>query len=160
MSVSLSTALRNAMMDGGSGKGFKGALEDGIIEVFTAPRPANADAAETGTKLLRITVASGAFVAGTGTNGLSLGTPSGGAVAKASEVWSGVGLANGVANWYRYYSNAALTGAETAFDHTATKVRMDGSCATSGSQLNMSNTNVVLNATTTIDSASFSLPAS
>lgn len=136
------------------GTGFKTAMEDGVIDIYSGAQPADADAAETGTKLARITVASGAFTSGVGTNGLSFGTPAAGVVAKAAEVWSGVGLAAGTAGWYRFYANTVVTGVSTS------TCRFDGACATSGSNLNMSSTNVAVGATITIDSASWTMPAS
>lgn len=151
MSLKLSTGLVNAIMGSAS---FKEALADGIIAVFSGSQPANADAAETGTKLLEITVGSGAFVAGQATNGLEFDdTITDGTVVKATdEVWSGKGIAAGTAGWYRFYSNAYQTGASTS------AVRLDGACASSGSQLNMSSTNIAVNATITVDSASYTLP--
>lgn len=151
MTVRLSTGLLKAVM---TTTGFKGALEDGVIDVYTGAQPASADAAETGTKLLRITVASGAFTSGVGANGLSLLDAVGGVVGKASEVWSGVGLANGTAGWYRFYANTVVTGIST------TSARLDGACASSGSQFNMSSTIVAVGATTTIDTATWTLPGS
>jgi hypothetical protein len=150
MSLKLSTGLRNAIM---GTDGFKGALEDGVIDVYTGTQPTDADAAETGTKLMRITVASGAFTSGVATNGLSFAAAAvSGVISKASEVWSGVGLATGTAGWYRFYANTVVTGASTS------AVRLDGACAVSGSQLNMSSTSIATGATVTVDSAAYTLP--
>jgi hypothetical protein len=43
---------------------LKEALHDGVIDIYTGAQPASGDAAATGTKLARITLASGAFTAG------------------------------------------------------------------------------------------------
>ena len=153
MSIKLSTGLRNAMM---KDKGFVEALVNGVIDIYSGAQPASADAAETGTKLLRITLNNAAFVAGQAANGLEFETtPANGIAVKAiAEVWSGLGLADGQAGWYRHYDNAATTGQSTS------AVRLDGACATSGSQLNMSSTTVVTSAPITIDSCAYTFPAS
>ena len=113
MALRLSTALRNAILTGGTTGGFKGAMSYGIIYIYSGSQPASADDAETGTLLAKITLASGAFTSGVTTNGLSLGTAGSGSIAKASEVWSGVGLANGTAGWYRFYANTVVQGLVT-----------------------------------------------
>ncbi|MCK9408269.1 MAG: hypothetical protein M0R68_03965 [Bacteroidetes bacterium] len=134
--------------------GFSGALETGIIEVYSGAQPADADAAETGTKLLRITVNGGAFVAGNAANGLTLEDPVAGvAVKETTEVWSGLGLANGTAGWYRFYANDYITGLST------TAKRLDGVCAVGGGQFSMSTLSIALNAPVTVDGASFTMPA-
>lgn len=151
MAFRLSTGLRNALM---KTSGFKEAMETGIIEVYSGAQPASADAAETGTKLLRVTKASGAFVAGAATNGLTFETdPVAGVLSKSSDVWSGVGIADGVAGWYRFYSNAYGTGSSTS------AVRFDGSCATANSQFNMSTTTIKTGAPVTVDTAAYTMPA-
>ena len=149
MADRLSTALRNLLV---GASGLSEAMDNGIIYIYSGPQPASADDAETGTLLAKITVASGAFVSGQAANGLSFGTPASGAVAKAAEVWSGVGLAAGIAGWYRFYANTVVQGAVTT-----TGVRMDGAC-TSG-QFAMSSTNIAVGATITVDTAVWTMPA-
>jgi len=118
MTLRISTGLRNALLGTAS---FKDAMEDGIIDIYSGSQPADADTAESGTQLVRITVSSGAFTSGVATNGLEFGTASGGSIAKASaETWSGVGLATGTAGWFRFYANTVVTGGST------TAVRFDG----------------------------------
>jgi len=151
MGFRLSTGLRNAMM---KDKGFKEAMDSGIIEVFTGPQPASADAAETGTKLLRITKDHAAFVGGNATNGLVFATdPTSGALSKNSDSWEGLGLVEGVAGWYRFYANAYGTGLST------TAVRFDGVCSGSGSQFRMSTTNIKVGVPVSIDTAVYTMPA-
>lgn len=132
---------------------FKTFMANGIVECRTGLQPATADEAETGTLLIRFTLDHLAFIPGAPGNGLEFGTPVAGVIAKAvSEVWSGLGLATGVAGWYRFYDNNYITGAST------TAIRFDGQCASSGSQFNMSSTNVALNAPITIDSCQYTFP--
>jgi hypothetical protein len=152
MALRVSTGLRNAMLGTGS---FKSIMQNGVIRVFSGVQPSSADDAEAATQLLEITVSSGAFTAGTATNGLNLGSAADGAISKStSETWSGTATVTGTAGWFRYYANDLTTGAST------TAARFDGSVATSGAQLNMSSTTITSGATTTIDSFRVALPAS
>lgn len=71
MTLRLSTALRNLVLNGGS---VKNALQGGKLKIYTGAQPASADAAPTGTLLCTITAASGAHtqeVQATGTITLS-----------------------------------------------------------------------------------------
>ena len=145
-------AITITVLKGGA---WKDALRDGVIRIFSGSQPTSADSGETGTHLLEITLASGAFTPGAAANGLNFGDSDLGVVGKAAgEVWSGAGLVNGTAGWFRYYSNARTTGASTS------AVRFDGACATSGGQINMSSTSIVTGATTTIDAFNVTLPES
>jgi len=150
MALRLSTGLRNGMLGTSA---FKTLMQNGVIDVYAGTQPTTADDTENGTLLCRFTVASGAFTAGTATNGLNFGTAADGAIPKSSDVWSGVGVATGTAGWFRFRANDAATGTST------TAVRFDGSVSTSGAQLNMSSTAITSGATTTIDSFTFTEPA-
>lgn len=126
-----------------------------VIDVYSGSQPADADTVESGTKLLTITLSSGAFTGGSAANGLNFGDVASGVLSKQSdETWSGAGLANGTAGWYRVYDNSYTTGASTS------AIRFDGSVSTSGSQFNMSNTAISVGGTTTIDTVELTLPAS
>ena len=150
----LSTAMRNGLL---GSQDLKTMFTDGVLEIYTGTQPTSADDAETGTKLLRITVASGAFTPGAAGNGLEFGTPAAGKISKASgEVWSGAAVASGTAGWFRFYNNDY----ETGDDAGATKERFDGSCGTSGAELNLSSTSITSGATTTIDQFDVTFPAS
>ena len=130
-------------------------LLNGIIHIYSGSQPADADSDETGTKLLEVTVGSGAFTPGSPGNGLEIDAPISGKIGiKADETWSGVGLAEGTAGWFRFYDNKEQTGT------LGSAVRLDGSCGVSGAQLNMSSTSVTVGATTTVDSFDTTQPAS
>ncbi len=130
-------------------------LRNGIIEIYTGSQPATADLAESGTLLLRISVGSEAFTPGTATNGLNLATAVDGEATKESgEVWSGVGLAEGTAGWFRFYDNDYITGASTSAK------RFDGVCGVGSGELRMSSLSVATGATSTVDSGSITQPAS
>ncbi len=129
------------------GGSLKDLFRNCVIDLFSGVQPTDADTTESGTKLARITLSSGAFVAGTAANGLNLGTAIDGVIGKASgEVWSGVGLVTGNAGWFRIYDNSVITGASTS------AIRIDGAIATTGAQMSMSNTTITQNGTTTIGS--------
>lgn len=150
MTVRLSTALRTALA---GTTGFASTFANGIVEIRTGTQPPTADAAATGTLLGTVTLNSGAFTPGTATNGLTFATASGGAVSK-SGVWSFNGVAAGTAGWFRLKGNALDNDALST-----TLPRLDGSVATSGADLNLSNIAIAIGAPTTIDTFTFTLPA-
>lgn len=138
-----------------SGASYVDLFKNCVCDIYSGSQPSDADSAETGTKLVTITLSSGDFTADAAANGLNFGAVASGVLAKETgQVWSGVGLADGTAGWFRIYDNAYVTGA------SATEIRIDGSVATSGSQFNMSSTSVVEDATTTVDSVALTQPAS
>lgn len=152
MAIRLSTGLRNGMLDD---TGMKEAMADGIIEIYSGAQPANADAAVQGTKLMEITVDAGSFTPGTATNGLEFGDPANGTVAKAAaETWRGVGLADGVAGWFRMKGNATDTGGIST-----TLPRIDGTIAKTGGDMSISNVNIVTGQPNTVDVFQFTLPS-
>ena len=155
MALRLSTGLRNNMLSEAS---FQDTMANGVLYIYSGTQPSDPDAAASGTLLLKVTVASGAFTHGTTTNGLNFGTPSAGTIAKAvAEVWSGVAVATGTAGWFRFCANAADS---EPSDADTTRRSFDGAISTSGAQLNMSSTAITSGATTTVDSFSVTLPAS
>jgi len=136
---------------------FRDVMDYGVLAIYTGSQPATADIAPTGTLLLLISEASGAFVAGAVANGLNFDEPVAGVIGKNSTVWSDAGLATGTAGWFRFYSNSYLSMGAGA---GAASVCFDGSVGTSGADLNLSSTSIVLAATTTIDEFEVTLPAS
>jgi len=80
------------------------------------------------------------------TNGLYLALAASGAIAKhTSQTWSGVGIADGTAGWFRFYGAATDAGGIST-----TLPRLDGRIATSGAELNLSNTSIVVGAAQSI----------
>jgi hypothetical protein len=153
MALKLSTGLRNGMLNS---TGFTEAFNDGIIYIYSGPQPSTADAAVQGTLLLKITVNNGAWAAGSPTNGLGFDAPANGVISKAAaEVWRGLGETDGTAGWFRLCGNPADAGSSST-----TLPRMDGSVAMSGGDMNLSSVTIVTSAPTTIDTFSFTLPAS
>lgn len=254
MTIRLSTGLRNAIA---GPLGFIGAINKGVIKIYSGTQPASADAAVTGTLLGTVTVASGALTAETrasgtititgasgtitaitvgtfniipddativydtsttvtaalvaeainrngiytatasaavvtikprpgagaahngyvvssiGTctatyanmsggvapvNGLTFSTATSGAVSKSSAQWSFSGVAAGTAGWFRFIASEADAG--SLISAAPYLVRLDGSVATSGADLNLSNLAIAIAAPTTIDSFTWTQPAS
>lgn len=155
MAERLSDGLRNGSLKPG-GKSIADLLAGGVIDFFTGVQPASANDIETpgSIKLVRVTLNKGAFIAGDPTNGLTFGEPVSGVLPKnPAEIWAGEALADGQAGWFRFYDNAVITGASTE------AVRLDGRISTSGAEINMSNLNIVLGGTTTVDGFNVTLPA-
>lgn len=83
---------------------------------------------------------------------LQFGPPTAGVISKTSDVWSGVNLATGVATWFRFVlptDDATLS---------TTQPRIQGTIGTSGADMIMANTTLTVSATTTIDTASITMP--
>lgn len=150
MTVRLSTKLRDNLA---GTTGFGATFANGVIEIRSGSQPVDADAAATGVLLGTVTLNSGAFTPGVSTNGLTFAAAANGAVAKTG-VWSFVGVATGTAGWFRLKGNAVDAGGIST-----TLPRMDGSVATSGADLNLSNISIVTSAPSTIDSFTFTVPA-
>lgn len=90
-------------------------------------------------------------------NGLTLASSAAGVISKtASEVWTGVAAATGTAGWMRFVGSVADAG---GLDTTESVLRVDGSVAVSGAQLNLSSTSMTSGATQTISSFSITMPA-
>lgn len=151
MALQLSTGLRNGMLNM---IGFTEAFTNGVIYIYSGPQPINADAAITGTLLGQVTKNGGTFSFGSPTNGLNFLAPVAGVVSKDANVWQMTGIApGGVAGWFRLMGNAA-----DSLGQSATLPRMDGSVAQSGGDLNLSSTQIVVGAPTTIDVFQLTLP--
>ena len=148
MTVRFSTQTRTNLA-----ASFATTFANGIIEIRTGSQPASADAAATGTLLGTVTLSSGEFTPGTATNGLTFGAAASGAVSKTG-VWSFAGIAAGTAGWFRLKANALDN------DTLSTALpRVDGSIATSGADMNLSNISVAIGAPSTIDSFTLTFPA-
>lgn len=136
-----------------NGGGFRDIMKTGVIRIYTGTQPLTADLTESGTLLVKITLAGGAHNTTTGINGLMFEEASAAGVLlkETNQVWSGVAGNTGTAGWFRFYSKADTTG--------GSGVNFDGVAAMSGGQLTMATTSVVSGATQTIDSFSVTLPA-
>jgi hypothetical protein len=139
-----STGLRNGILDA---TGIKEAMTDGVLRLYSGAQPASADTAVAGTLLLEVTVDGGAFAHGSAANGLEFDAPVSGVLSKAAaENWTGSGLADGVAGWFRFCANPVDTGGAST-----TLARIDGSVGKSSADLNLSNTTIATGVPSTID---------
>lgn len=87
---------------------------------------------------------------------VSFAHPSAGAMSKNASVWSDTVLVSGVAGYFRI-----VTTHDDGTDDTTTldQPRAQGTVSTSGAELNMANTSLVVGEVHTVDSYSISLPA-
>lgn len=153
MTIRVSTGARTGML---GSLGFAEQFQNGVILVYSGAQPATADAAATGTLLGTVTADAGAFTDGSPTNGLQFEAAANGQIKKlTTQNWKFNGAAAGTAGWFRLRGNAADAGALST-----TLPRMDGSIATTGADLNMSNTNITVGAPHTIDQFDVTFAAS
>ena len=124
-----STGLRNGML---SGLSLKAALNGGSLLLFSGPVPATADAAETGTALMSLTVG------GDGTTGLSFGTAENGVISKSeTEVWATSAVdTSGTISYFRFVSSTDSGGDST------TEARIQGTAGIVGTDLVLTSTEV------------------
>lgn len=139
MSVNVSTGFAAAILGPQS---FATIFNNGVIEVYSGPQPATADATPTGTLLARVTRDGGAWSAGSPANGLQFTLGGRYAIKNPGHVWLLKGLATGVAGWFRLLPNAADDGLPSV-----TAPRIDGAVGIAGDpgdyQLFLADTNVV-----------------
>jgi hypothetical protein len=147
MALRLSTGARNGLA---STKGLKDIFNGGVLDIYTGSQPADSDYAETGSKLVRITIGSGTG----GTAGVTFGTAAAGQIPKSADVWSGLITVAGVAGYFRLYGTGGTSGS------SATQERIDGNVGLSGSDLVLANSTLALNATLTVDTFTLVIPAS
>jgi hypothetical protein len=132
-------------------------MQDGIILLYPGSQPASPDDPATVTALGKITLAGGAFTAGSATNGLEFGTitdtGSGRAtMAKASaEEWKFVCTVAGTVGWGRFIGNAV-----DANGTSTTLPRIDFACGISSGEARMSKLTYSVGETGVIES--FNIP--
>lgn len=143
----ISTGLRNHLMTAGS---FKGGLDGSLINIYSGTAPASADDAVPAGATLLCTVS----VNGAGTGVTFEASASAGLLLKAAaEQWQGANVATGTAAWFRLVKTADTGVAST------TALRLQGSVALAGGDLNITNTSLVSGATQTVDYFSVLMPA-
>lgn len=89
-------------------------------------------------------------------NGLLFGAPSSGVLPKEpGVVWQANPVATGSAGYFRYVGSS-----DDAFGDSSTAIRIDGSIATSGADLNMDSTAIAIGTPQTINTFNVTIPAS
>lgn len=147
MTVRISNGLAKKMLDGGATGGAKASLALGFLNFYSGPQPLAADTGATGTLLGTATVS------GLGT-GLTFDAAVLNVLAKAAaEAWKFTGLADGTVGWCRFYP----AGGNPAILST-TEARIDAACATSGSDVAVSNISVTTGSPHTVDTYSLTMP--
>lgn len=142
--MKVSTGLRNAMLASSS---IKAALDGGEIRIYGGPVPADADAA-IGAATLLVTIKN----AGAGINFDSAAAL--GVLAKdPAETWSGVNVATDAATFYRHVLSADTGALSTS------ALRLQGTVAVAGADLNLTSVALTSGATQTIDFYSVAMPA-
>ena len=149
MTLRISTGLATLLA---GTTGFSSAMDRGVIDIYSGTQPASADAAATGTLLGTVTLNAGAFTPGVTTNGLTFAAANAGTVSK-SGIWALVGIAAGRAGWFRFRGNALDAGGISTV-----LPRLDGSVATSGANLNLSNISIAVGAPATVDTFTWTQP--
>ena len=158
MALKFSTALKNQLL--GSIKGAVSAtasLEHCVGRLYSGTQPTNADAAVSvsATLLLTFTVSSGTWSAGT--NGLDFDVVAGVITKSASEIWSGIAVAdnNSGGCWIRFCKGDD----PGILDSTYIYPRIDCRVSTSGAEATLSSLSIVTGATVTLDSFSAAFPS-
>lgn len=119
----------------------------GFIDIYSGSQPSLANSAPTGTLLVTI------YSNGTSA-GLSFDDAASGVLSKKStETWSGTAVATNTAGWFRLRTSSDAGGSST------TDERLDGACAISGAQLNMSSTTITSGAVESISTFQITMPA-
>lgn len=147
MAKRLSTGLVNEMV-GTAGKNIRELLNGGFIRIYTGSQPMTADGVETGTLLCTISSTSGSAA----TDGLNFGTSSGGVLPIGTPEWSGRVVTSGIAGWFRFYDANLTTGT------SGTAIRMDGSVAVAGGDMNLTHTDLTVDTSLTITSGTITQP--
>jgi len=130
MAIRLSTGFRQALL---GTQGLKEILDGGVIDIYSGSQPSSADYTETGTKLLRISSTCGTGIS----DGLRFGTSAAGVLPLTTPAWEGTVIADGVAGWFRFYGTGGTSGSSSS------QIRLDGAVGISGSDMDISHTNLV-----------------
>lgn len=143
----ISTGLRNHLMTAGS---FKGGLDGSVINIYSGSAPGSPDDAVPSAATLLCTVSVNGD--GTGVTFEASATP-GLLLKAAAEQWQGANSATDTATWFRLVKVADDGSAST------TALRLQGTVALNGADLNLTTTALVSGATQTVDYFSVLMPA-
>lgn len=138
MAIKLSTGARTNILGTSD---FQGTFASCFIDIYSGSQPADADTAPSGTRLMTYSVNHDGVTGGT------WGTAAAGVIDKTvAEAWQAIGAVAGSAGWFR----VRLAG--DAGTTNTTDKRMDGSIASSGSDMDMVDTTVGVGSIYTLDS--------
>lgn len=145
--MKLSTGLRNFLV--GEGSLLDALNANVVVRLYSGTEPASADAAVSEDADLLCTIS----VDGAGTTLSFEPGPDGTLLKSASETWSGTVDVSGVATWFR------VSPPSDAGSQSTTTIRLQGSVALAGADMQLSNTSLVYGATQTIDYFALTVPA-
>lgn len=147
MAFQFSTGLKNGILGIDS---MDSLLSDGYVNLYGGTMPATADDAEGSSVLLTRYSNAGAQGAG---NGLNFGDPDNGALSKDStQVWSGEGINDGTASFFRFVTQAD-TGAASP-----TEVRIQGTVGGAGADMFVQSAVITEDTNYTIDYFTIVIP--
>lgn len=167
MALKRSVQMRNELLDTES---FKTLMDGGLLVIFSGVQPINPSSpiSASDKALLKVTVQAQGYSGGV--NGLNFAAAAtNGYITKDSAIWQGVGLDNGQAGYFRYFSNKDSTAATinqnidasgnvaSYSTVTASKACFEGTCGSTG-DLQMVSNSIAKSATSTIDQFKVSLP--
>lgn len=153
----LAAAINNNFTD----PTFTASAVGAVVTIKAAPGTGatpNAQAVATTLTTITNTIANGSTLAGgvTAVNGLSFAPAAAGVLPKrTTEAWQGTAVATGTAGWFRLKSSIADAG---ALDSVGAFMRLDGSVATAGAQLNLTSTSIVSAAVQTLATFNINFP--
>jgi len=154
MTLRRSLGLRNAYINAG----YKPTLDLCVLEIYSGTQPSSAEDAETGILLAVITDDGGTYTDGTGNNGLTFKTGTGGILTKTvAQNWKGDGVDDGTAGWFRFYEKTHNKGADPGDE---TYLRMDGRIGTTSGELRLHSLSVVAGVPVVISEFNLTLPES
>jgi len=154
--ITAETGIAGTTLSVPNGLNWVTIFKHGIMDIYSSPMPANADLAETGTKLLSLTDGAGAFTAGESTNGLQFEFDAAGVFGILStQTWQDAGIATGTAYYARLYDNAYITGLDSV---NLQSPRIQGRVGTSGQDFDITSTSIVIAVTNTCDTLNFTQP--
>lgn len=142
MALRLSTAMRNAMLNGWANGTGVSLYDSAVLEIRSGTIPADADTAPTGSVLASITLPADSF-----------GAAAAGVIAKAGTWQDTSADATGTATWFRIRQTGDLGTTNT------TDERIDGTVGTSGADLNLDNTSIATGQQVTINTFTLTQPA-
>ena len=144
MALRLSTGAATKVLGTSS---LKTLLTACFIDIFSGTQPTLPDDVPTGTKLVTL------YSDGT-TTGLGWGTAAAGVLPQATgETWSGTVGTGGTAGWFRIREAG-----DAGTSSSTTAVRVDGSIATSGADMNLGSLTLVGGAPFVLTTAQLTLP--
>lgn len=146
--MKLSSGLRNHLMSTGS---FKAAMDGSYLKIYSGTAPASPDDAVpvTATLLCSVSVDGTA----TGVTFEAVANTAGLLLKAGAENWEGANAATGTATWFR------LAPAADVGDLSEVAVRLQGSVATAGGDLNITDVNLIQGAVQSVDYFSVLMPA-